>query len=112
MTQFNRFPTYQENLAEKGVTTRGWYTFWSGLFKGQPTGPIAPIAVTASPFTYTATQGGSVLIQGGTVSLVQISRDGTTNFATGATQGPFPVSQGDLLIVNYTVAPNMTFIPR
>lgn len=112
MTTLNRFPNYTEPLTNKGETSRGWYTYWLGISKGQPNAAIAPITRTASPFTYTAAQGGTVVIQGGTVSMVSINRDGINNFNTGQTQGLFPVSQGDSLIVTYTVGPTMTFIPR
>jgi hypothetical protein len=111
-TTFNRAPTYDDALTQKGATSRGWFTYWFGLGKGQPTGPIAAISPGVSPYTFTAPQGGTVLVQGGTVSLIQITRDGVNNFNTGQTQGAIPVSQGDSLIVNYSVVPTLTFIPR
>lgn len=110
--QLNQLPTYDQRIIDKNVISRPWYNFWAGLFRGQPTGPAAAITVTASPFSYTAPQGGAVIVQGGTVSLIQLSRDGTTNYATGMTQGIVPVALGDIVIVNYTVTPTMTFIPR
>lgn len=110
--QLNTQPTYEEPLTKKGFTTRGWYTFWSGLLKGQPTGLPSAVPLTASPMNYKAPSGGTVIIQGGTVSLVSISRDGITNFNTGQTQGLFPVSLGDVLIINYTGTPALTFVPR
>ena len=111
-TAFNRFPTYQEPIETNEVTTRGWYSFWAGLFSGQPTAPVSAISVGASPFSYTATVGGSVVINAGTVSQVQVSRDGLTFFTTGMTTGMFPVSQGDILKVTWSVVPTMTLIPR
>jgi hypothetical protein len=112
VTQLNRFPTYGENLADKGITSRTWYGYFSGLFRGQPTGLPSSITVGPSPFNYSAPSGGTVLIQGGTVSLVQISRDGVSNYTTGQTQGAIPVSFQDTLIITYSVAPTMTFVPR
>jgi hypothetical protein len=119
MTEFNRFPTYQEPLqtAAKGPklppTTRGWFTFWSGLFSGQPTGPVAPITVGTSPFTYIAPAGGSAIVQGGTTTQIQFSRDGHNFYVTGVTAGVLPVSQGDQLVVTYSVGPpTMVFVPR
>lgn len=110
--QFNRLPEYNEPLTTKGNTQRGWFSFWAGLLTGQATGPVTVVTPTVSPYTYKASQGGRLIIQGGTVSLVSFSRDGVTNFNTGQTQGMFSLSQGDLLIINYSAAPNLTFAPR
>lgn len=110
--QFNRAPTYNEALVTKGSTTRDWYSCWTGLVNGQPTGLPSPVVPASSPYTYKATQGGTLIIQGGTVSMVSFSRDGVTNFNAGQTQGMFPLSQGDLLIITYSAAPNLTFVPR
>lgn len=110
--QFNRLPEYNEPLTTKGNTTRGWYSLFAGLLTGQATGPAASVTPSGSPYSYRATQGGTLLVQGGTVSMVSLSRDGVTNFNTGQTQGVFPLSQGDTLIITYSVAPNLTFVPR
>lgn len=110
--QYNRFPTYQEALTKGKNTASGWYVFWAGLFTGQPKGPVAAISVGASPFTYQSPQGGTVYLSGGTTTQVQISRDGSNFYITGATSGPFPLSQGDLLVVSYSVSPpTATFVP-
>jgi len=110
--QLNRMPTYTEPLETNEVTTRGWFSFWAGLFSGQPAGLVSSIAVSASPFNYVAPVGGTVIVNGGTVSLIKLSRDGTTFFTTGVTAGVFPVSQGDTLQVTYLAAPTITFLPR
>ncbi len=111
--QFNRMPTVNESLTTKGATTRGWFSFWAGLFSGQATGPASGITVKSSPFSYVAPSGGSVIIQGGTTTQIQFSRDGVNFFVTGVTAGMLPVSQGDTLVVTYSVGPpTMTFVPR
>jgi hypothetical protein len=111
--QFNRFPTYDEPLTTKGMTTRGWYSLWSGLVKGQPTGPTAGVTVGASPFIYTAPSGGSIVVNGGSTTQIAVSRDGANFFITGQVNGMFPLSQGDQVKVTYPVAvPTMTFIPQ
>lgn len=111
--QFNRMPTYSDSLTTKGATTRGWFSFWAGLWNGQPTGPLAAITVGSSPFTYIAPAGGSVIVQGGTTTQIQFSRDGTNFYVTGVTAGMLPVSQGDTVIVTYSVGPpTMKFVPR
>lgn len=110
--QLNRMPTYTEPLETNAVTTRGWFSFWAGLFSGQPTGLVSSVSVGSSPFNYVAPTGGAVIVQGGTVSLIKLSRDGTTFFTTGMTSGVLPVSQGDTVQVTYSGAPTMTFLPR
>jgi hypothetical protein len=113
MSTLNRMPTFQEALTQKGATTRGWYTFWTGLLSGQPTSTPVSVTVGTSPFSYVAPLGGTVILQGGTTSAVSISRDGLTFYLTGVTAGCFPLSQGDTLKVTYTVGPpTMTFMPR
>jgi hypothetical protein len=110
---FNRFPTYQEPVVTKNVTTRGWYSFWAALFTGTPTGPVAPIKVGSSPFTYPAPVGGAVIVQGGTTTQIQYSRDGNNFFVTGVTAGMLPVSQGDQLVITYSVGPpTLVFVPK
>lgn len=110
--QYNRFPTYQEALTKGKDTSSGWYRFWSGLYTGQPKGPVSALTIGPSPFTYQSAQGGTVYLSGGTTTQVQISRDGANFYPTGATSGAFPISQGDLLVVTYSVAPpTATFVP-
>jgi hypothetical protein len=112
---FNTLPTYEQPLTSRDgkVTTRGWYTYWAGLFEGQPTGPVAPLVVGPSPFTYLATQAGSVIVKGGTVSKIEFTRGDGNFYGIGQTAGMFPLAKGDSLVVTYSVAPpNATFVPR
>jgi hypothetical protein len=76
--------------------------------------PPSTITVTGSPFSYqnTTTFPASVTVQGGTVSKVEFSRDGTTWYDVGTVAGMFSLSPSDRLRVTYTVAPTMTLIPR
>ena len=69
------------------------------------------ITVTASPFTYTAPLSGAVIVNAGTVSLVELGRAGTFT-ALGLIGGVTPVWQGDQIRVTYAVAPTMTLIPQ
>jgi hypothetical protein len=69
----------------------------------------AAITVAASPFSFVARTSGAVIVNAGTVSLVEIGRNGT--FTTiGVVAGMFHVAQDDTLRVTYTVAPTMTFL--
>ena len=74
------------------------------------TEPPVSITVTASPFTYQATRPGSVVVSGGTVSLVEMGRAGTFT-GMGLLGGVVPVWVSDSVKITYVVAPTMTFIP-
>lgn len=113
MTQFNTTPEYNQQLLTKGQISTAWWRFWSGLGRGQPTGPVAAITVGSSPFSYVATQGGSVIVNGGSTTQISFSRDGANFFITGQTAGMFKLAQGDTLQVTYPVAPpTMNFVPQ
>lgn len=108
---FSAIPNYREPMLEKGTLMRAWYQFFVDLWKGRPPGDKLALTPAASPFTYNAQSKGFVIVQGGTVSLVQFSR-GTSNHNTGSTQGCFPLSQGDSLIVTYSGTPTLTWVPQ
>ena len=76
--------------------------------------PPSTITVTGSPFSYqnTTTFPADVIVQGGTVSKVEFSRDGSTWYDVGVVAGMLGLSPSDRLRVTYTVAPTMTLIPR
>lgn len=109
---FNSLPTFEQSLTEGRTTSKVWYFFWKALYNGMPPGGVSTQTVGTSPATLTAPSMGFFIVQGGTVSLVQFSRDGNTNYTTGQISGCFPVSSGDRLIITYTVAPTVTFIPQ
>ena len=73
--------------------------------------PVSVLTPGASPWTYTAPADGSVLITGGTVSAVALSRDGTTFYALPIA-GITPVSRLDSVKTTYTGAPTAIFFPR
>jgi hypothetical protein len=110
---YNTIPNYDQPLVQGKNTVRGWFSFWLGLLNGQPTGPVAPLVVGPSPFTYLAVEGGSVIVQGGTTTQIQFSRGDGNFYVTGLTAGMFPLAQGDSLVVTYPVGPpTITFVPR
>lgn len=89
--------------------TTPWYRFLGSL--GISGADAVSITVTASPFSYVATTTGTVFVRGGTVSLIELGRNGVfTNI--GVIAGPVPVSEGDAVRVTYTVLPTMTFVRR
>ena len=73
--------------------------------------PIQPVTPGASPYTYTATQPGSLSVQGGTVSLASYARAGVS-LSLGLTAGLIPMATGDKVTITYVVAPTLNFIPR
>lgn len=73
----------------------------------QPTASVSP---TGSPFTYTAPFNGQLSCTAGTVSLIQITRQGVT-VATGLTTGLIPLSRGDAAVISYSGAPTLVFLP-
>lgn len=102
---------------QTGLLTRITQAFLERIFKSAGAGlaiggPAQAITVGASPYTYTAPLYGSVVISGGTVSAVALSRDGSTFIATGQTAGQFVLTVGDQLKITHTGAPTATFVPR
>src|SRR5437879_3954566 len=91
----------------------------TGVIASDPNNnPAATVAitVTASVFTYTNTSGfrQTVHVIGGTLSLVTITRPGSTalTIATAAGNIFYDLNIGDQMAVTYTVAPTMTAVPR
>lgn len=109
MSNFLSCPTYEQSLAAKGQTNSVWYRFFQGLYKGTPPTSESAVSVTGSPFAFTAPSKGFMIVSGGTVSAVQLTRTVTT--LTGQTSGIFPLSQGDVLTVTYSGLPTLTFFP-
>lgn len=111
MSQFNLIPNVNVALENRGVTSRDWFFFWQGLFRGLPPANVEPYTPSGSPDTYSALRRGSMIVSGGTVSLIEFSRDGTTFYDVGVTAGMFALNASDQLRVTYTGAPDMTFVP-
>ena len=89
MSTLNRIPTYTEPLETGKATTRGWYTFWLGLLQGQPMGSPTGIVPGVSPYSYVAPLGGTVVLSGGTVTKVEVSRDGRRVYFTNSLYTPW-----------------------
>lgn len=103
-------PTYDQDIRQGNKTSSVWYRFFQGLFNGTPPGIEATVTLGATPYTYTAPSGGFLLVRGGTVTAIQLTRSLTT--LTGLTSGLFPLSQGDQLTITYTVLPTVIFYPQ
>jgi len=108
--QYRTPPNYIEPLTKNGNTSASYYRFFQAMDTGTPPAQEFPITVGASPFTFIASShGGFVILSGGTVSSVAFVR--TSSHITGQTAGIFPMSFGDQLVITYSVAPTMTFVP-
>jgi hypothetical protein len=67
------------------------------------------LSATSSPFTYTAVEPGFLTIIGGTVSKITLIRGNSLIVLTGSLI--VPVSISDTVIVTFSVAPSLMFIP-
>ena len=72
-------------------------------------GTKTTIALGASPAIYqnTGTKTENVIISGGTVTVVEISRDGTTYDIVGVLAGAFLLAPLDRIRVTYTILPTV-----
>lgn len=112
MTEFNpTFPNLQQPMVDPktGIPTSPWQRFLQHL-QDQPPAIDNPLA-GPSPFSYTLSTDGALVISGGTVSLVEYSRARVT-FTLPFVSGIIPASMGDTIVITYTVAPTLWFIPR
>lgn len=112
MTQLNRMPDFNTPLEVNNVVASTWYRLWQGLWSGTPTQNLSAVTPGISPYSFVAPAGGTLIVNGGSVSQTQYSRDGLTFYTTGQTNGIFPLSQGDVLLITYASVPTLTFVPR
>ena len=73
--------------------------------------PAVVLVVGASPFSFTAEQSGSLIVQGGTVTNVSYARTGAA-IDLALLNGKFEMQSGDKMTVTYAVAPVLTFLPN
>lgn len=78
-----------------------------------PGGSRITISPTGSPYSYVNNTGQHLLvtISGGTVTTIEISRDGLVFDLLGLLAGPYVLAPGDRLRVTYILAPTMTAYP-
>ena len=72
---------------------------------------IQPVTVGGSPYSYVANRDGSLSIEGGVVSAIDLTRTGVT-ISTATLSGFVPMSEGDWVTITYAAAPTINFIPR
>lgn len=110
-SQLNSLPNYPVPLIVGRVTDSSWYRFWAGLFTGLPPANEVSVTLDASPAIYSAVRKGSLIVSGGTVSMIEFSRNGTDYYDVGVTAGMLPINASDVLRVTYAVMPTVTFVP-
>lgn len=95
---------------EAKILTPPWYIGLVRLAQLTAERPIAPVSLGASPYTFTATTIGDLLVAGGTVSAVTLGRGGVS--VACPTSGFIPMAAEDSVIITYSVLPTVTFVPR
>ncbi len=101
-------PSSQQPLVDKGGRiTPVWQRFFNAIVSSAA--PIAPVTVGASPFSYRAGAGGTLVVTGGTVSSIALTRNLTT--VSLPTSGTFLMANGDTVAITYSGLPTVTFIP-
>jgi hypothetical protein len=110
---FRIAPTYTDPLLHEKTTntSSSWYRWFQNTEEGVPPQSEIVATVSASPFTYTAPRGGFVIVSGGTVSAIAISRT-TVFYATGLTSGTFTLSKNDKIKVTYSGLPSIIFFAQ
>ncbi len=113
-TFFRTAPTYSESLitGAKTNTSASWYRWFTNTEEGVPPQSEVIVSVTASPYTYTAPRGGYVIVSGGTVSAIAVSRTSGVFYSTGQTSGAFTLSKNDKLEVTFSVMPSVIFFAQ
>src|SRR5271165_3955463 len=113
MPLYREAPTYTQPLTIKDNISAAWYRWFQHTQQGVPPSNELIITNVQSPYTYTASSGGFILLTGGTVSSVQFSRTPNVFYATGQTQGMFSMSKGDQLLITFSGAqPSIVFVSQ
>jgi len=84
-----------------------WRYLWS--FASNPVGENA-VNLGVTPTTYTATRNGTLLISGGTILTLPLTRVSTYNLPI--TTALLPMSIGDVVTIGFTSPPSVIFYPR
>lgn len=110
MGHYRTAPTYDQPMVIGDKTSSVYYRWFQDLDVGSPPSSETPVTVGASPFTYSPKVKGNLIVSGGTVTNVLISRSGTF-YSTGATQGLFNLAANDQIQIVYSGLPTAVFLP-
>lgn len=86
-----------------------WSLFFTALVSAA--GPISPVDVGVSPYEYLASYPGNLLIVGGTVSGLILTR-ARISVPLPMIDGFIPMVPGDVLETTYSVMPDAWFVPN
>ena len=101
-------PNLRAALVNKfGNLVSPWNSYLQQFTQAPPN--IIAVTVGASPFAYTATEPGSLSVDGGTVSAISLTRGATTVDVTGSKL--IVVGINDVVTITYSVLPTVKFIP-
>lgn len=103
-----------EDVGGRRMAQKDWFLFFTNLYTAVTDGlsqPAEASTLAASPAVYTAVIRGQAHISGGTVSLIEFSRDGTNWYDTGIVKGFVTMNASDSIRITYTVIPTLTFFP-
>lgn len=94
-----------------GKVLRPWIQYLQQFTIAPPN--IMSLTVGISPFSYVAKEPGNLVISGGTVSAIVLTRGAIslTLFTSTANVRIIPVGINDTVTVTYSVLPTMNFIP-
>lgn len=107
-------PFYNSGVAfvdRAGKILRPWIQYLQQFTIAPP--PIMSVSVDISPFAYIAKEPGNIVVSGGTVSAIVLTR-GTTSiilFVSTANARIIPVSINDAVTVTFSVLPIIQFLP-
>lgn len=101
------FPGAQVPFVQGDRTVTPIWLLWLRQFVSQP-GPIVPVSLGPSPASFTASGAGSLVLSGGTVSSITLTRSSTVAHLGS---GPVPMVNNDVATITYSVAPAASFIP-
>ncbi|GJE37846.1 hypothetical protein [Methylobacterium persicinum] len=92
---------------QTGMVTGEWLQYFQSL-PGKPAAEKI-VQATGSPFVYTATAAGHLVVQG-TLTALSIVR-GRTTISISPSVAMIPLSQGDQAVLGYSSAPGLVFLP-
>ena len=103
-------------LTEEFIKENPRFLDWCKRVSSRFASNLAPAGVTVGASPFSVQNGTSwdqdIIVQGGTVSKIEYSRDASTYYDVGVVAGMFRLSPGDYLRVTYSSAPTMTTITR
>lgn len=109
--QFRTVPTYTEQLTPGSHNNSKWYRYFQQNEVGTPPSSETVVPAISSPFSYTATAKGFLIVSGGTVTSIMFSRTAGTFYLTGQTSGTFPMAQNDVLKITFSSKPTVVWVP-